>query len=176
VLPVVGGYLAARGSGAFAPDTIAPELQLPGDITRESTGATTPVTFTVTATDNEDPNPTVSCSPASGSAFPIGTTTVSCTATDASMNSSSGTFTVTVRLAQLDTLLTDVSSLPPGKSLADKVSLIQAYFAAGQTSAVCSELQAFDNEVSAQSGRRMTPAQASALLAETAKIRPLVGC
>jgi hypothetical protein len=54
------------------------------------------VTFTApTATDN-CPGVTVSCSPASGTAFPKGTTTVTCTATDASGNQSTCQFTVTV--------------------------------------------------------------------------------
>jgi len=54
------------------------------------------VTFTTpTATDN-CPGVTVSCSPASGTAFPKGTTTVTCTATDASGNQSTCQFTVTI--------------------------------------------------------------------------------
>jgi hypothetical protein len=54
------------------------------------------VTFaTPTATDN-CPGVTVSCSPASGTAFPKGTTTVTCTATDASGNQSICQFTVTI--------------------------------------------------------------------------------
>src|SRR5262249_35766174 len=49
------------------------------------------------ATDDYDPSPDVSCSPASGVAFPLGPTSVSCTATDASGNTSTTSFTVTVR-------------------------------------------------------------------------------
>ena len=57
-------------------------------------GAT--VGYAVTASDDVDPNPTVVCTPPSGSTFPLGSTTVSCMATDASGNSASGSFTVTV--------------------------------------------------------------------------------
>jgi flagellin-like hook-associated protein FlgL len=92
-----------EGSATFtvtvnaAPNT-PPTLILPGDITREATGPTTPVTFTVTATDLEDnPDPTPTCSPTSGSAFPIGTTTVNCSVTDSSGASDSGSFDVTVQ-------------------------------------------------------------------------------
>ncbi len=58
------------------------------------------VTFTLpTATDN-CPGTTVTASPASGSFFPRGTTTVNITATDASGNSTSCSFTVTVNDTQ----------------------------------------------------------------------------
>ncbi len=49
-----------------------------------------------TATDACDGSRTVACSPASGTAFPKGTTTVTCTASDASGNNGSCSFTVTV--------------------------------------------------------------------------------
>lgn len=48
-----------------------------------------------TVTDN-CPGATAVCSPASGSFFPVGTTMVTCTATDASGNTSTCTFNVTV--------------------------------------------------------------------------------
>jgi X-Pro dipeptidyl-peptidase len=95
ILPIVGGYSAAVNSGAF-PDSVAPVLSLPADITRDATGATTPVTFSATATDDADPNPTVNCTPASGFGFPVGETTVNCTATDGAGNSSNGSFKVTI--------------------------------------------------------------------------------
>src|SRR5205823_4026469 len=52
-------------------------------------------TYTQSVTDNVDPQPWVNCPP-SGSSFPLGTSTVTCTARDASGNTSTGTFTVTV--------------------------------------------------------------------------------
>ncbi len=89
-----------RSTGTFTVtvvDTTAPVLTLPANITAEATSASgAAVSFIVTASDAVDPSPTVSCSPASGATFGLGTTTVSCTATDASLNSSGGTFTVTV--------------------------------------------------------------------------------
>jgi X-Pro dipeptidyl-peptidase len=99
-LPVVGGYRAAVASGGFAADTVAPELHgVPANIavdTESGDGRT--VTYTPpTATDNEDPAPVVECAPPSGANFGVGTTEVVCTATDASGNSSSASFTVTVR-------------------------------------------------------------------------------
>ena len=96
VLPIVGGNAAALASGAFTPDTTAPVLQLPSPITLEATGPTTPVTYSATATDNVDSDPSVDCTPTSGSAFVVGTTPVHCTATDASNNTATGSFDVTV--------------------------------------------------------------------------------
>ena len=54
------------------------------------------VTFSTTATDN-CPGVIVTASPASGTAFPAGTTTVTITAKDASNNITTSTFTVTVK-------------------------------------------------------------------------------
>ncbi|MEK6304146.1 MAG: HYR domain-containing protein [Acidobacteriota bacterium] len=53
------------------------------------------VNFTTTATDN-CPGVTVVCNPPSGTCFPVGVTTVTCTATDASGNTATCTFTVSV--------------------------------------------------------------------------------
>jgi hypothetical protein len=80
-------------------DVTAPEISgVPADITRQAEGpGGAVVTFTPpTAEDNTDGALPVTCSPASGSLFPIGTTQVTCTATDASGNSSSARFNVTV--------------------------------------------------------------------------------
>lgn len=80
-----------------APPDTPPTLILPGNITTEATGSNTSVSFTATATDPEDdPDPIPTCDPASGSAFPIGTTTVGCSVTDGGGVLVSGSFTVTV--------------------------------------------------------------------------------
>lgn len=79
-------------------DTEAPSITCPANITVNTdsgTGAAR-VSFTTTATDN-CPGVTVTSTPASGSAFPIGTTTVNCVVTDASGNQSRCSFTITVR-------------------------------------------------------------------------------
>jgi hypothetical protein len=78
-------------------DPFAPILTVPANISVQAdnqNGAV--VNFTATATDNHDPNPVVVCTPPSGSVFPVGFTPTSCTATDASGNSSTRTFTVSV--------------------------------------------------------------------------------
>jgi HYR domain len=87
-------------SGSFditVQDTTPPALHLPADITTQATGnSQAVVAYTATATDLVDGSVPVSCSPASGSAFPAGSTTVSCSATDAHNNPATGSFTVTV--------------------------------------------------------------------------------
>ncbi|WP_051223458.1 CocE/NonD family hydrolase [Conexibacter woesei] len=96
-LPVVGGAAAAAASGGF--DTTSPVFTVPGDQTLTAPAGATGAVATWTlpaATDDQDPSPVVACDPASGSAFPVGTTTVTCTATDASGNAASGTFAVVV--------------------------------------------------------------------------------
>jgi len=96
-------------------DTTPPSISCPADVVVECTGPDgAVVTFaTPTATDNCDPTPTVVCDPASGSTFALGTTTVSCTATDASGNTASCTFTVTV-----------VDTTPPQISCPADVTLV----------------------------------------------------
>jgi hypothetical protein len=80
------------------PDTTAPTLKLPPDITAESKNADgAEVSYTVTATDDRDPSPTITCTPASGSTFPLGTTTVTCSATDKAGNKAEGSFNVIVQ-------------------------------------------------------------------------------
>ena len=64
-----------------------------------------------TATDDTDPAPSVGCDPAPGAFFALGTTSVTCTATDASGNSSSATFDVTVTLTP-DTTPPVISGMP----------------------------------------------------------------
>ncbi len=80
-----------------ASDTTPPTLILPGDISVHATSSSGAVVeYQVSATDDQDPNPTVACEPPSGSTFALGATTVTCTAADASGNSATDTFTVTV--------------------------------------------------------------------------------
>src|SRR5207247_6045870 len=78
-------------------DTQSPTITCPADLTVDAPpgACASSVTFTVTATDNCTVSDLTSA-PASGSAFPVGTTTVISTARDASGNASQCLFTVTV--------------------------------------------------------------------------------
>ena len=74
----------------------------PGNITRNNDAGqcSASVTFAPTASDDCDGAITPVCSPASGTAFPKGTTTVTCTATDADNQTATCSFTVTVNDTQ----------------------------------------------------------------------------
>src|SRR5262249_15024921 len=104
-------------------DTTAPVITVPGaPVTKEATGPTTPVSYTVTVTDDIDPSPTLSCTPASGSSFPVGDTTVTCNAHDAAGNNATPkTFKVTVTDTTGPALtvpvnITDTASSQAGKA------------------------------------------------------------
>ena len=79
-------------------DTQAPTITCPAGLsikTPSGSAMCTVLNFSVPASDN-CPGVTVNCVPPSGTCFVVGTTTVSCTATDASSNTASCSFTVTV--------------------------------------------------------------------------------
>jgi RNA polymerase sigma factor (sigma-70 family) len=91
------GNRATASFTATVVDTTAPVLSLPADRTVQATSTKgAAVTYTASASDLVDGAIAPSCSPASGAAFPVGTTTVTCTARDSRGNQSSGSFTVTV--------------------------------------------------------------------------------
>ncbi len=80
-------------------DVTPPTITVPNpgpSVTTTGASTTAVVNYTVTATDNVTSPQSVTCSPASGSAFPIGTTTVNCSATDAAGNNATKSFTVQV--------------------------------------------------------------------------------
>ncbi|MFL6257850.1 MAG: HYR domain-containing protein [Pyrinomonadaceae bacterium] len=90
-------------------DNVAPVLHAPSDITVEATGSTGAVAnYTATAEDNLEGALAVSFNIPSGSTFPLGTTQVTATATDSAGNTTSATFSVTVRDTKGPAL-----SLPP---------------------------------------------------------------
>jgi hypothetical protein len=162
-----------------AADTTPPVISVPGSITVNATSPSgAVVTYSVSATDPDDAVASLSCVPASGSTFPIGTTTVTCTATDTHGNTSTATFTIHVEGAaeQLADLLTAVTGIGPGTSLADKASQGEAYLVANDVADACSTLAAFINEVKAQSGITLLTSQAATLIATAQRIEAVLGC
>ena len=108
-----------------ADDNEAPEISCPTDITvgeSSSSADSATVTYSVTATDNSG-SASVLCNPPSGSSFAIGTHQVTCTATDASGNSDSCTFNVTVNQVGCDL---DANSPPPTPNVASLPSITAA--------------------------------------------------
>jgi DNA-binding beta-propeller fold protein YncE len=177
-----GNTSTATFTVTVRPDTTAPVLTVPSNITVDATSpAGTAVGYTASAVDNVDGTVPVSCTRSSGAIFPIGTTTVTCTATDSSGNSSSAVFTVTVRgaLDQIAALDADVVLLPDeklGKSLDSKLDAATAALQAGQTSRACARLADFISLVRTHSGEKIPEATATAWIASATRIRAVIGC
>jgi HYR domain-containing protein/carboxypeptidase family protein len=104
VLNVNGCEQVAGGNGPTCTftvtvnDTQPPVITCPPNLTAVTATVNDPCTvvnFTTTASDN-CPGVVVVCTPPSGSCFPVGVTTVTCTATDASGNTATCSFTISV--------------------------------------------------------------------------------
>jgi len=193
VLVGSGGYgppsdsvLARYDTGALAQDVTPPLLTLPNNMTADATGPLgATVSYLVSVTDDTDPTPVYECSPASGATFPIGTTAVLCSATDASGNTATGSFEVHVRGAseQTQNVVALVQTLDVKQaitsSLDAKLQNIQAALAAataGDRPSACNMLNAFVNEVEAQTGKTLTTAQAADLIAAARRVQAVLGC
>jgi sugar lactone lactonase YvrE len=170
--------VSAASSAVLVREATPPVLTLPSAIVANATGPNgAVVTYAATATDNADPNPVVSCTPASGSTFAVGTTTVDCTATDAAGNTSTGSFTVTVKdasdqLAELAAAVRGVRS----KDLAEAVAAAQRSLSHGRIQATCHALAEFVHVAREQSGRKIPTAVANALIVDANRIRAVLGC
>jgi hypothetical protein len=163
-------------------------ITVPGSITTDATGPSgAAVSFAVTVTDPDDASPPAAmcaipsgATVTSGSVFPIGTTKVTCTASDSDDSNSpvSGSFTVTVLGAagQLASLGQAVQGVGPGTSLEDKITKAQSYLASGNIADACGTLTGFVNEVRAQSGKSIPPAQAAQLIADAQRIQAVLAC
>jgi hypothetical protein len=93
------GHTATTTFNVTVRDMTAPTIANHANLTAQATSpAGAVVTFTSPAThDAVDGAGVATCLPASGSTFPIGISTVTCAATDAAGNTSTSSFTVTVR-------------------------------------------------------------------------------
>jgi HYR domain-containing protein len=121
--------------------------------------------------------------PASGSVFPIGTTTVTFTATDIYNNTSSCSFTVTVKTPQvvIQDLIAEVnaSSLTGTQKngLLAKLNAALTAINGGQTNVACNKLSEFVNNVqSLISHGDLTAAQGNNWILRANKVRNTIGC
>jgi probable HAF family extracellular repeat protein len=178
-VPLQGGIVRSY-TVVVAPTNAAPTLNLPSDITASAVSPDgVRVTFSAFGSDPEDGDITAVCEPSSGSVFAIGTTTVGCTATDSGGLDASGSFTVTVvgALQQGQELLNALGDLGPGSSLQNKLlAVLDALQQSTATGNACARIQAFINEVNAQSGKKITAAQAAAFVAAAKRIAAVIGC
>jgi Tol biopolymer transport system component len=175
------------GGGGPQRDTTPPTMVLPGPLPLDATSpAGARVVFHVGVSDAVDPSPTLTCSPASGATFPIGSTTVTCTASDASGNTATGRFVVTVvgAGAQIQRLLNEViaaSGLTPTQKAYLRMileRLLVGFDANNQTHrwAACRTLATFSNLVSAWNGHPIPPALADKWHADAHRIREVLNC
>jgi len=77
---------------------------------------------------------------------------------------------------QLSDLADAVAGVGPGKSLTAKVSAIQGYVAVGDTADACATLGAFVNDVNAQTGKKISTAQAASFISQAQNIEAALGC
>jgi hypothetical protein len=87
-------------------DTEPPQVNCPENLLVETETEEARVVFDTTARDNCDRAPIVNCVPASGTVLRLGSHTVECTATDASGNSSTCQFTITLRKSDRPPVIT----------------------------------------------------------------------
>jgi hypothetical protein len=77
---------------------------------------------------------------------------------------------------QLTDLAGAVAGVGSGKSLAGKVAEIQGYLAANDTADACATLGALINEVNAQTGKKISTAQATSFITQAQDIEVALGC
>ena len=78
--------------------------------------------------------------------------------------------------AQLSALLTAVTNVAPGSSMADKLKQVQAYLAINDKTSACRGRKDFISLVKAQSGKKLTVAQVNSFIAQASNIRATLGC
>ena len=127
------------------------------------------VTVTCSSSDALSGVASDTCAGVSGPAWSLGlgTHTLSATATDNAGNTNSGSTTYTVRVdaTSLCALVTRwAKNAGLANSLCVKLNAAAAAAARGQTKTKQNNIDAFDNEVSAQSGKGFTAAQAALLV------------
>jgi len=164
-------------------DTTPPVIARPDNIVTDATSpAGAVVSFPAPAASDNCSLASVTSSPASGSTFAIGDTAVHWTVTDSAGNRAGCTFTVHVKSAaeQINDLMALVGSLGlhagTANSLISKLRGAASALERGNPEAGCGNLGAFVNEVNAQTGKKLTTAQADLLIAEAARIRAVPGC
>ena len=168
-------------------DHEAPTISCPANIVLEPTCPTGAIaTWTAPVGTDNCPGATTArtAGGAPGSVFPIGTTTVTYTVTDASNNSTSCSFTVTVKTPQ-QTISDMMATINGYSNLSgtQKQGLLSKLQAAldginqGKTNVACNKLSDFNSQVTSFIGNgTLTAAQGNALLSSSNHVRNTIGC
>ncbi len=72
--------------------------------------------------------------------------------------------------------ISGVNGVGPGNSLSAKVAQIQGYIAANDTKDACGGLNAFINEVNAQTDKKISKTQAASFITQARDIESTLGC
>jgi hypothetical protein len=135
------------------------------------------VTYAAYATDTVNGVVPATCAPASGAAFPIGTTAVSCSATDATGNVGIGAFTITVLSgAQITSNLLGNVVVDGFQQSNNLLQNVLSSLNRGNTVAACNQLGAFLNQVRAQAGKSLTTSEANSLTITAFAAKAALGC
>jgi hypothetical protein len=181
--PAAAPQVSAAGQGTTTtspPTTTA---------TRTATSTTTTTTTTTTTSPPPRPPPsTTTATTTAASTTPTPTTTTPATTSSGGSTSPpppkaqgddnvafSNSTPQCVNVACFD-LLAAVPGLGPGNSLAAKVNALLADLTNSDTAAACGDLRAAVNEVNAQTGKKITAAQAASFIAQAQKIEATLGC
>jgi len=167
-------------------DNTVPTISCPANITLEPTCPTGAIaTYTAPVGSDNCPGSTTTRTAglASGSVFPVGTTTVTHRVTDASGNTASCSFTVTVLTPQavIQNLQASVSASSltgtQKNGLLAKLSAALQGLNSGQTNVACNKLSDFVNSVQTLiSHGDLTAAQGNAWISSANHVRNNIGC
>ena len=168
-------------------DNTAPVISCPANIVIEPTCPSGAIATysTPTATDNCGVQSVVrTAGGASGTVFQIGTTTVTFTATDIYNNTSSCSFTVTVKTPQqtISDMMTTINGYSnlSGTQKQGLISKLQAALDGinqGKTNVACNKLSDFNSQVTSYiNNGTLTAAQGNALLSSSNHVRNTIGC
>ena len=100
---------------------------------------------------------------------------MTCSSADTRGNAATRTFTVTVRSASdiVTLLLGDIADFQQARNLLQNV---MTSINAGNVSSACGQLSAFISQVQAQAGKKLTQAEAAALIVSATDARAALGC
>jgi len=167
-------------------DNTVPTISCPANITLEPTCPSGAIaTYTAPVGQDNCPGSTTTRTAglASGSVFPIGTTTVTHTVTDASGNTASCSFTVTVLTPQavIQNMINTINGLPLSgtqkQGLISKLTAASDAITQGKTNVACNKLSDFISQVTSFiSNGSLTSTQGQALINSANHIRNTIGC